>query len=151
MSSTPSIPIPIADIPTKVATTLGALFIGATIAAVNVCYGITILQTFVYYKINPNDPWIFRYSVRNSKPSHLTSAHLSYVVTPVQVALLLILDTLHVALGTHALYFYLIKSFGNHLVLLSKFIWSFLLQLPVNVLVNSGVQAETQLPVEPYR
>ncbi|SJL16084.1 uncharacterized protein ARMOST_19600 [Armillaria ostoyae] len=34
MSSTPSIPIPIADIPTKVATTLGALFTGATIAAV---------------------------------------------------------------------------------------------------------------------
>ncbi|PBK91911.1 hypothetical protein ARMGADRAFT_192275 [Armillaria gallica] len=117
MSSTPSIPIPIADIPTKVAPTLGALFTGATIAAV--CYGITILQTFIYYKLNPNDPWIFRYSV----------------------ALLLILDTLHVALGTHGLYFYLIESFGNHLVLLSKFTWSFLLQLPVNVLVNSGVQA----------
>ncbi|PBK66740.1 hypothetical protein ARMSODRAFT_342506 [Armillaria solidipes] len=117
MSSTPSIPIPIADIPTIVTTTLGALFTGATIAAI--CYGITILQTVIYYKINPNDPWIFRYSV----------------------ALLLILDTLHVALGTHALYFYLIESFGNHLALLSKLIWSFLLQLPVNILINSGVQA----------
>ncbi|KAK0238285.1 hypothetical protein EDD85DRAFT_502855 [Armillaria nabsnona] len=75
MSSTPSIPIPMADIPTKVATTLGALFTGATIAAV--CYGITILQTVVYYKLNPNDPCIFRYSVRNSKPLHFTSVHLS--------------------------------------------------------------------------
>ncbi len=116
MSSTPSIPIPIADIPTKVATTLGALFTGATIAAVYVylplgstfmlnlhpsCYGITILQTFIYYKLNPNDPWIFRYSVRNPKPSHLTYVHLSYVVTPVQVALLLYVAA---KLGTCRLY-----------------------------------------------
>ncbi|SJL17489.1 uncharacterized protein ARMOST_21041 [Armillaria ostoyae] len=79
MSSIPSIPIPIADIPNKLATTLGALFVGATIAAV--CYGITILQTVVYYKLNPNDPWIFRYSVRNPKPSHLISVHLSYAHT----------------------------------------------------------------------
>ncbi|KAK0238303.1 hypothetical protein EDD85DRAFT_503855 [Armillaria nabsnona] len=117
MSSIPSIPIPIADIPTELAMTLGALFVGATIAAV--CYGITILQTVVYYKLNPNDPWIFRYSI----------------------ALLLILDTLHVALGTHALYFYLIESFGDYLALLSKVIWSFPLQLLINVLINSGVQA----------
>ncbi|KAK0431980.1 hypothetical protein EV421DRAFT_1911383 [Armillaria borealis] len=117
MSSIPSIPIPIADIPNKLATTLGALFVGATIAAV--FYGITILQTVVYYKLNPNDPWIFRYSV----------------------ALLLLLDTFHVVLGTHALYFYLIESFGNYLALLSKVIWSFPLQLLINVLINSGVQA----------
>ncbi|KAK0488430.1 hypothetical protein IW261DRAFT_349059 [Armillaria novae-zelandiae] len=115
MSSSPSIPIPINDIPNKLATTLGALFVGATIAAV--CYGITILQTVVYYKLNPNDPWIFRYSV----------------------ALLLISDTLHVALSTHGLYFYLIQSFGNYLALLSKVIWSF--PLLINVLINSGVQA----------
>ncbi|KAK0207353.1 hypothetical protein IW262DRAFT_660514 [Armillaria fumosa] len=96
MSSIPSIPIPINDIPNKLATTLGALFVGATIASV--CFGITLLQTVIYYKLNPNDPWIFRYSV----------------------ALLLIFDALHVALSTHGLYFYLIQSFGNYLALLSK-------------------------------
>ncbi|KAK0497560.1 hypothetical protein EDD18DRAFT_1162837 [Armillaria luteobubalina] len=117
MSSIPSIPIPINDIPNKLATTLGALFIGATIASV--CFGITLLQTVVYYKLNSSDPWIFRYSV----------------------ALLLIFDTLHVALSTHALYFYLIQSFGNYLALLSKVIWSFPLQLLINVFINSGVQA----------
>ncbi|KAK0203244.1 hypothetical protein DFS33DRAFT_1385590 [Desarmillaria ectypa] len=116
MSSIPSIPIPIADIPSKLATTLGALFIGSTIAAV--FYGITILQTVVYYKLNPNDPWIFRYSV----------------------ALLWILDTLHVALSTHALYFYLIELFGNYIALLSKIVWSFPLQLLINILINSVVQ-----------
>ncbi|KAK0457282.1 uncharacterized protein EV420DRAFT_1549932 [Desarmillaria tabescens] len=117
MSSIPSIPIPISDIPSELATTLGALFIGSTIAAV--CYGITILQTVVYYKLNPGDPWIFRYSV----------------------ALLWILDTLHVALSTHALYFYLIELFGNYIALLSRIIWSFPLQLLINVLINSAVQA----------
>ncbi|KAK0207351.1 hypothetical protein IW262DRAFT_1469593 [Armillaria fumosa] len=80
--------------------TLGAIYIGATISAI--FYGITILQTAVYFKLNPNDPWLFRYTV----------------------ALLWILDTLHVALTTHALYFYLIKSFGNYFALLTV-IWSF--------------------------
>ncbi len=73
------------------------------------CYGITILQTFIYYKLSPNDPWIFRYSVRNSKPSHLTYVHLSYVVTPVQVALLLYVAT---KLGTCILYLHALWSAG---------------------------------------
>ncbi|SJL17550.1 related to 4-hydroxybenzoate transporter [Armillaria ostoyae] len=81
-------------------------------------YGITILQTVVYYKQNPNDPWLFRYGV----------------------AFLWILDTVQVALSTHALYFYLIKSFGNYPALLS-IIWSFPLQLLANMLIICGVQA----------
>ncbi|KAK0488477.1 hypothetical protein IW261DRAFT_1439591 [Armillaria novae-zelandiae] len=110
------LPIPIADIPSRLGATLGAIFIGATIAAV--FYGITILQTVVYYKQNPNDPWLFRYAV----------------------AFLWIFDTLHVALSTHALYFYLIESFGNYLALFG-IIWSFPLQLLFNMLIVSGVQA----------
>ncbi|PBK91897.1 hypothetical protein ARMGADRAFT_1081304 [Armillaria gallica] len=65
MLSIYSTPIPIPDIHTKLALTLGALFIGATIAAV--CYGITILQTTLYYELNPNDLWIFRYSEPSGK------------------------------------------------------------------------------------
>ncbi len=155
MSSIPSIPIPITDIPTKLAMTLGALFVRATIAAVYVTYlwdlpfmlkshlscdGITILQTVVYYKLNPNDPWIFRYSVRNPTPSHLISIHLSYTHTGRLIIVCChqagyiynlsscamicrILDMLHIALSIHGLYFYLIESFGNYLALLSKVIW----------------------------
>ncbi|KAK0203241.1 hypothetical protein DFS33DRAFT_971340 [Desarmillaria ectypa] len=96
--------------------TLGAVYIGATIAAV--FYGITILQTVIYYKQNHNDPWLFRYAV----------------------AFLWILDTLQVALSTHALYFYLIKSFGKYLALL-RTIWSFPLQFLANMLIVCGVQA----------
>ncbi|KAK0457334.1 uncharacterized protein EV420DRAFT_521120 [Desarmillaria tabescens] len=116
MSSSPLTPIPIADIPPILGATFGAVFIGATIAAV--FYGITILQTVVYYKQNPNDPWLFRCAV----------------------ALLWIFDTLHVALSTHALYFYLVQSFGNYLTLFT-IVWSFPLQLLFNMLIVTGVQA----------
>ncbi|PBK91877.1 hypothetical protein ARMGADRAFT_1166068 [Armillaria gallica] len=109
--------IPIDDIPASlnIGATLGAVYIGATIAAV--FYGITVLQTVIYYKQKPNDPWLFRYAV----------------------ALLWILDTLHVALSTHALYFYLIESFGKYLFLFT-IVWSFPLQLAINMLIVFGVQ-----------
>ncbi|PBK91875.1 hypothetical protein ARMGADRAFT_1081289 [Armillaria gallica] len=116
MSSPTPILIPFNFTDFKIGLTLGAIYIGATIAAV--FYGITVLQTAVYYKVNPNDPRIFRYTV----------------------ALLWVLDTLHVALSTHALYFYLIESFGNYLGLL-KVIWSFPLQLVFNMLIATCVQA----------
>ncbi|KAG7443418.1 uncharacterized protein BT62DRAFT_935034 [Guyanagaster necrorhizus] len=97
--------------------TLGAVYIGTTIAAI--FYGITILQIAIYYKINPNDPCIFRYTV----------------------AILWIFDTLHVALSTHALYFYLIESFGNYLTIFGRIVWSFPLQLLLNMMIIPGVQA----------
>ncbi|KAK0184990.1 hypothetical protein F5146DRAFT_1144644 [Armillaria mellea] len=107
----------IGDIPASlnIGATLGAVYIGATIAAV--FYGITVLQTVIYYKQNSNDPCLFRYAV----------------------ALLWMLDTLHVALTTHALYFYLIESFGRYLSLFT-IIWSFPLQLVINMLIVFGVQ-----------
>ncbi|KAK0207366.1 hypothetical protein IW262DRAFT_662387 [Armillaria fumosa] len=96
--------------------TLGAVYVGATIAAV--FYGITILQTAIYYKQYPGDSWIFRNAV----------------------AVLWILDTLHVILTTHALYFYMVESFGDYSALFS-IIWSFPLQLLVGMLIVVGVQA----------
>ncbi|PBK79572.1 hypothetical protein ARMGADRAFT_1093018 [Armillaria gallica] len=114
--------------------TLGAVYFGATIAAV--FYGITILQTVIYYKQYPNDPWIFRYTV----------------------AVLWILDTLSVIFSTYTLYFYMVKSSGDYSALLD-IIWyahltsvivfglteitgrSFPLQLLVNMLTVVGVQA----------
>ncbi|PBK84125.1 hypothetical protein ARMGADRAFT_1067433 [Armillaria gallica] len=83
MSSQPSTVTP------SLGDTIGALYIGATIAAI--LFGITNLQTVIYYKKYPHDWWLFRYSV----------------------ALLWVLDALHVALSTHALYVYLIDMFGD--------------------------------------
>ncbi|KAK0488407.1 hypothetical protein IW261DRAFT_1602343, partial [Armillaria novae-zelandiae] len=56
----------------------------------------------MYYKEYPDDSWPFQYGV----------------------ALLWILDILHVVISIHALYFYLVESFGNYLQVLT-IIWSF--------------------------
>ncbi|KAG7443420.1 uncharacterized protein BT62DRAFT_330189 [Guyanagaster necrorhizus] len=123
----------IADTGFSVGGTLGAIYIGATIAAV--FYGITLLQTAVYYKLNPNDPWIFRYTV--ALLWYVTGSHQT---APSNATICRVLDTLHVAFSTHALYYYLIDSFGNYVFLL-RIIWSFPLQLVFNMIIATGVQA----------
>ncbi|KAK0468765.1 hypothetical protein IW261DRAFT_1573510 [Armillaria novae-zelandiae] len=80
--------------------TLGAVYLGATVAAI--IFGITNLQTVIYYKKYPDDWWVYRYSVTS----------------------LWILDALHVVLSTHALYYYLINHFGNF-VAIDDVVWSF--------------------------
>ncbi|KAK0457533.1 uncharacterized protein EV420DRAFT_1643863 [Desarmillaria tabescens] len=96
--------------------TLGALYLGATIAAV--LFGITNLQVVIYYKKYPNDWWVCRYSV----------------------ALLWIFDALHVAFTTHALYFFLIDMFGDLEGALVHSVWSFRVQIAINVLIVIYVQ-----------
>ncbi|KAK0445301.1 uncharacterized protein EV420DRAFT_971016 [Desarmillaria tabescens] len=115
MLSPPPVPVADSDIP-PLGMTFGAVYIGATIGAI--FYGITIVQTVIYYKQYPNDPRLFRYAI----------------------ALLCILDTLHVVTSTHVLYFYLVESFGNWLSLF-RTVWSFLLQILLNTLIIVGVQA----------
>ncbi|PBK63018.1 hypothetical protein ARMSODRAFT_1007934 [Armillaria solidipes] len=83
MSSQPSLALP------SLGDTFGALFVGATIAAV--LYGIMNLQVLIYYKNYPNDWSLYCRAV----------------------ALFWVLDTVHIALGTHALYYYLIDMYGN--------------------------------------
>lgn len=89
-------------------------------------FGITNLQTLIYYKRYPNDWWIYRYSVS------WNSFRVSVILKPMrQVALLWSvhssyrwlwfitkffyrgLDALHVVLSTHALYRLLIDWYGN--------------------------------------
>ncbi|SJL15329.1 uncharacterized protein ARMOST_18822 [Armillaria ostoyae] len=83
MSSQSSIVFP------SVSETLGALYVGVTIAAV--LYGVTNLQSVMYYRRYPSDWWVYRYSV----------------------GLLWVLDTVHVALSIYAVYFFLIHFFGD--------------------------------------
>lgn len=96
--------------------TFGAVYIGATVAAI--LFGITNLQAVIYYKKYPDDWWVYRYSV----------------------AILWAFDALHVALGTHALYHYLIDLFGDYIAL-DDVVWSFKLQILFNLVIILGVQA----------
>ncbi|KAK0187523.1 hypothetical protein F5146DRAFT_1059102 [Armillaria mellea] len=92
----------------SVGETLGALYIGATIGAV--LYGVTNLQGVTYYRRYPDDWWVYRYSV----------------------GLLWVLDTVHVALSTYAVYFYLIRFFGDLNGALEYNSWSMKWQLSLN-------------------
>ncbi|KAK0243658.1 hypothetical protein EDD85DRAFT_168379 [Armillaria nabsnona] len=96
--------------------TLGALYVGATIAAV--LFGITNLQAVIYYNKYHSDWWVYRYSV----------------------ALLWILDTLHVVLTTHAMYFYLVDMSGDLAGALVHSVWSFKVQLDINAWIVVYVQ-----------
>ncbi|KIK40061.1 hypothetical protein CY34DRAFT_13979 [Suillus luteus UH-Slu-Lm8-n1] len=69
--------------------TFGAGFIGGMVTAI--LYGITTLQTYLYYVYYPKDTNGLK----------------------VLVAFIWVLDTLHVSLMCHALYYYLVSSFGD--------------------------------------
>ncbi|PBK63010.1 hypothetical protein ARMSODRAFT_1024307 [Armillaria solidipes] len=97
MSSQPSVALP------SIGETFGACYIGSLMAAI--LYGISNLQVVLYYKRYPNDWWVYQYSV----------------------ALLWVLDALHVAFSTHALYYYMITMFGNFNGL-DRILWSMKLQ-----------------------
>ncbi|KAI0746746.1 hypothetical protein C8Q80DRAFT_793014 [Daedaleopsis nitida] len=90
--------------PLRFDDTLGAAFLG--IVATSCLYGITIVQTYVYFK---------RYQ---ADPVYLKSL----------VFCLWVLDSLHLALITHAVYFYAITNFTNVLELTIP-TWSILTQI----------------------
>ncbi|PBK84131.1 hypothetical protein ARMGADRAFT_1170092 [Armillaria gallica] len=95
---------------TSLGDTFGVLFVGAIIAAIS--YGIMNLQVLIYYKNYPNDWSFYRRAV----------------------ALVWVLDTVDIVLGTHALYYYLINMYGYlHGALEANIIWSLKLQSLVNV------------------
>ncbi|KAK0243639.1 hypothetical protein EDD85DRAFT_944966 [Armillaria nabsnona] len=102
MSSQTSTKVP------SIGKTLGALYIGATIAAI--LYGVTNLQGVIYYRRYPNNWWVYCYSV----------------------GLLWVLDTVHVALSTHTVYFFLIHFFGDLNGALQYNSWSMKWQLAIN-------------------
>ncbi|KAK0221302.1 hypothetical protein IW262DRAFT_1459473 [Armillaria fumosa] len=100
----------------SVSETLGALYVGAIIAAV--LYGITNVQGVVYYRRYPNDWWVYRYSV----------------------GLLWVLDTIQVALSTYAIYFFLIHFFGDLNGALEYKSWFMKGQLALNVFLAVYIQ-----------
>ncbi|KAI6158166.1 hypothetical protein BKA82DRAFT_996587 [Pisolithus tinctorius] len=81
-------------------------------------YGITTLQTYMYYMHYSEDSSAIR----------------------VIVAATWILDTLHVSFMCHMLYYYLTTNYGN-LMSLEYIVWSFPASLLVNLLVVIVVQS----------
>ncbi|KAF8180840.1 hypothetical protein BJ912DRAFT_1062286 [Pholiota molesta] len=87
-------------------STLGAAFLGTLAAAV--LYGVTSVQTFMYFRDCKEDGRLLR----------------------CLVLFLWALDTIHFAFTSHGLYFYLVTSFGDFAVLLSP-TWTILAQVYV--------------------
>ncbi|KAH6909009.1 hypothetical protein BKA70DRAFT_1426160 [Coprinopsis sp. MPI-PUGE-AT-0042] len=96
--------------------TFGAMMVGVWISMV--MYGITSLQSYYYFQHYPND--------RKS--------------TKILVAVLWILDTLHVVLMCHAMYYYLIDNFGNPGPLAFGN-WSLISSVTVNIIIAFIVQS----------
>ncbi|KAI6021793.1 hypothetical protein BKA83DRAFT_408923 [Pisolithus microcarpus] len=96
--------------------TWGASFIGGIVTAV--LYGITTLQTYLYFMNYPNDD----------------------VPTKLFVAAIWALDTTHVTLMCHALYYYLVSSYGVT-TSLAYGVWSLFASVAVNLTIACAVQA----------
>ncbi|KAF5371827.1 hypothetical protein D9615_009571 [Tricholomella constricta] len=95
--------------------TFGAMFIGALLTMS--VYGITTLQTYFYYTYYPKDAY----------------------GTKALVAIIWMLDTLHVILMCHSMYYYLISGFGNALMLVEGN-WSLFTSIAINVIIAFVVQ-----------
>ncbi|KAG0701645.1 hypothetical protein DFH29DRAFT_1000054 [Suillus ampliporus] len=98
-----------------ISNTFGAGFIGGMVTAI--LYGITTLQTYLYYVYYPRDD-------KNLK---------------VLVAVVWVIDTLHVSLMCHALYHYLVSSFGDPDAL-NTGVWSLFTSLGLNICMAVLVQ-----------
>ncbi|KAK0234210.1 hypothetical protein IW262DRAFT_1506308 [Armillaria fumosa] len=85
---------------TDISSTMGAIYIGATVATA--FWGITAMQSMTYFSRFPNDWWFYRFAV----------------------GLLWIVDTLYLIFCAHALYYYLIENFANPQAL-TTIVWSF--------------------------
>ncbi|KAH8108733.1 hypothetical protein DFH11DRAFT_1070763 [Phellopilus nigrolimitatus] len=96
-------------------TTFGAAFVGLVVSAV--LYGLTLLQTYTYYRTYPND-----------------SARLKSLVF-----ILWFLDSLHLVLCTNAIYWYLVTNFNNPENLELTY-WSMNIQTDCNGLIGLMVE-----------
>jgi len=95
--------------------TMGATYLGAMGAAV--LYGCTNVQTYLYLKSYPDDRLFQKRAV----------------------AVLWLLDTLHMALTIIEVWHYLIDSVGNYAALLD-ITWSYKLQILVSILLIAAIQ-----------
>ncbi|KDQ62584.1 hypothetical protein JAAARDRAFT_465119 [Jaapia argillacea MUCL 33604] len=107
--STPYIP------PHPSETTYGAIFVALIASAV--FYGVTLLQTYLYFRRYPKDPMFLR----------------------TMVFVLCFLDTLHLIFCTISIYWYLVINYSN-LDMLDDSFWAMNLQVDCNGLIGLSVQ-----------
>ncbi|KAF9459532.1 hypothetical protein BDZ94DRAFT_1300501 [Collybia nuda] len=101
--------------PVTLGNTIGAAFLGTVAAAI--LFGVTNIQVYLYFQNYPQD----------------------WRVQKISVFTLWILDIIHLSLTVAAVYHYLIDSFGIPEAL-GLVIWSFKLQIAVNVIIVVLVQ-----------
>lgn len=94
----------------RLGMTLGAAFIGNIFAAI--LFGLTTMQTITYFRSPPRDAVFFR----------------------VVVICLWLLDTFHLILVTHGIYYYVIDNFANPIAILRP-TWSLVTQIYITVLI----------------
>ncbi|KLO08419.1 hypothetical protein SCHPADRAFT_908641 [Schizopora paradoxa] len=96
--------------------TFGAAYIGAMVALA--LYGITTLQTYLYYIYYPRDEWVMKLTV----------------------AVLWISETLHISFVSRFMYIYLIKNYGNPSSLAEGH-WTLYMSVFCNVMIATVVQS----------
>jgi hypothetical protein len=102
--------------------TFGAAFLGVLVSAV--LFGITNMQTLIYFRRYPDD--------RRARK--------------ISVAILWVLDALTFALTVHILYHYLVSGFGNYFALF-KIVWSFRLHTALTIINICFVQSLYAIPI----
>ncbi|KAF8222421.1 hypothetical protein L208DRAFT_1413433 [Tricholoma matsutake] len=95
--------------------TLGALLLGNLAAAI--LYGVTCIQTYIYYRKNYKDTPVFRFLI----------------------FFLWLLDGLHLAFISHASYYYLVSNFTNISAAASP-TWSILIQICLTLITNGLIR-----------
>ncbi|KAJ6512187.1 hypothetical protein C8R47DRAFT_1314226 [Mycena vitilis] len=96
-------------------STFGSAFVGLVVSAI--LYGVTILQTYLYYRNYPQDSKILKW----------------------MVAILWLLDTVHLVLCTVSVYTVLVLNFNNPDILLTA-TWSMNIQTDFNGLIGLIVE-----------
>ncbi|KZT64979.1 hypothetical protein DAEQUDRAFT_769219 [Daedalea quercina L-15889] len=97
---------------------LGVVFIGIIVSTI--LYGVTCLQTYSYYTQNSNNDsrWMKLF-----------------------VALVVAVDSFHVALIATAYYYYTVTNYGDYFALqVEQVPWSMAVQVPVGTVVGAMVQ-----------
>ncbi|KAG2363852.1 hypothetical protein BDR07DRAFT_1608529 [Suillus spraguei] len=95
--------------------TFGALFIGAACAAI--LFGLSNIQAFVYFQMH-----------KGTRISFLKLV----------VACLWMLDAMHLFLVVHCIYYYLVTHYAD-ISVLTEIVWSFKLQIVIDVIIVYGV------------
>ncbi|KAK0229411.1 hypothetical protein EDD85DRAFT_850386 [Armillaria nabsnona] len=105
-------------VPETIDNTLGAVFLGLLSACF--LFGITTLQAYFYFHNYPRDTIVHRLSV----------------------GVLYLLDTVHLGLTIHAMYFYIVANRGRGLVEAGPgIVWSIKLQVAIMVVIILFVQS----------